>query len=50
MKARRTLPHGQKGKKKFLGRYGKQSVCIRFRYDEQRRKHGGAIEIIVLQS
>ena len=38
MQARQTLTPSQKGTKKFLERYGKQLICVRYRYDDQRRK------------
>jgi hypothetical protein len=50
MQTRRTLIPGQKGTKKFLERYGEQLVCVRYRYDEQRRKRFTTIEIIVEES
>ena len=50
MQARQTLTPGQKGTKKFLERYGKQLICVRYRYDDQRRKRFTTIEIIVEES
>src|SRR5262245_57884570 len=50
MHARRTLTPGQKGTKKFLERYGEQLICVRYRYDDQRRKRFTTIEIIVEES
>ena len=50
MQVRSTLIPGQKGTKKFLERYGEQLVCVRYRYDEQRRKRFTTIEIIVEES
>jgi hypothetical protein len=50
MQARQTLSPGQKGTKKFLERYGKQLICVRYRYDDQRRKRFTTIEIIVEES
>lgn len=50
MKARRTLAPGQKGTKKLLDHYGEQLVCVRYRYDEQRRKRFTTVEIIVEES
>ena len=50
MQARRTLAPGQKGTKKLLDPYGEQLVCVRYRYDEQRRKRGATVEIIVEES
>jgi hypothetical protein len=38
MQARRTLVLSQNGAKKFIGHYGEQLVCVRYRYDNQRRK------------
>ena len=50
MQARRTLVSGQKGAKTFLDCYGEQLVCVRYRYDEQRRKRFTTVEIIVGES
>jgi len=50
MQARRILAPGQKGTKKFLDRYGAQLVCVRYRYDQQRRKRFTTAEIIVEES
>lgn len=50
MQARQTLTPGQKGTKKFLERYGKQLICVRYRYDDQRGKRFTTIEIIVEES
>lgn len=41
---------GQKGAKKFLERYGEQLVCVRYRYDDQRRKRFTTIEILIEES
>jgi hypothetical protein len=50
MQPRRTLTPGQKGAKKILERYGERLVCVRYRYDERRRKRFTTIEIIVEES
>ena len=50
MQDRRTLTPGQKDTKKFLDRYREQLVCVRCRYDDQRRKRYTTIEIIVEES
>ena len=50
MQARRTLAPGQKGTKKFLDRYGEHLICVRYRYDERRRKRFTTVEIIVEES
>jgi len=38
MKTRLTLKPGQKGTKKLIAEYGDQLVCIRYRYDPQKKK------------
>jgi len=50
MKSRRTLTLGQKGAKDFLERYGEQLVCVRYPYDDRRRKRFTTVEIIVEES
>ncbi|HMV82493.1 MAG TPA: hypothetical protein PLD20_19680 [Blastocatellia bacterium] len=50
MQARRTLVPGQKGTKKFLDHYGEKLICVRYRYDERRRKRMTTVEIIVEES
>jgi hypothetical protein len=50
MQTRRTSALGQKGAKKFIGHNGEQMVCLRYRYNERRRKRFTTVEIIVEQS
>jgi hypothetical protein len=50
MRARRTLAPGQKGTKKLLRKYGAQLVCVRYRYDAERRLRFTTVELIVEQS
>src|SRR5262245_43715416 len=50
MRARRTLAPGQKGTKKLLREYGAQLVCVRYRYDAERRLRFTTVELIVEQS
>ena len=50
MRARRTLAPGQKGTKKLLREYGAQLVCVRYRYDAERRLRFTTVELIVGQS
>ena len=38
MKTRLTLKPGQKGTKKLIAEYGDTLVCIRYRYDPQKKK------------
>jgi hypothetical protein len=42
-----TLKPGQKGTKKLLRRYGDKLVCVRYRYDEQKRKRYKTVELVV---
>ena len=50
MQERRTPAPGRTSVKKFLDRYGERLVCVRYRYDEQRRKRSTTVEIIVEES
>jgi hypothetical protein len=47
MRARATLRPGQRGTKKWAKQYGDRLVCVRYRYDEQRRLRYTTVEIIV---
>jgi len=38
---------GQRGAKKLLAQYGDRLVCVRYRYDAQRRKRFKTVELIV---
>ena len=48
MQARRALTFRKV--QKILERYGEQLACVRYRYDEQRRKRFTTVEIIVEES
>jgi len=50
MRIRARLNPGQKGTKKFVEKYGDALVCVRYRYDIQRRKQYKTVEIIVSES
>jgi hypothetical protein len=50
MRARRTLAPGQKGTKKLLRQYDAQLVCVRYRYDAERRLRFTTVELIIEQS
>jgi hypothetical protein len=46
----RTLLHlkpGQKGTKQLLAQYGDRLVCVRYRYDVQRKKRFKTVDFIV---
>lgn len=50
MKARAKLKPGQHGTKKHVEEYGDALVCVRYRYDAQKRKQYKTVEIIVSES
>lgn len=50
MKARTKLKPGQKGTKKLLTQYGEALVCVRYRYDVEKRKQFKTVEIIVSEA
>ena len=48
----RTLLHlkpGQKGTKPLLAQYGDRLICVRYRYDAQRKKRFKTVELIVVE-
>lgn len=50
--ARRVRLHlkpGQKGTKQLLARYGDRFICVRYRYDAQRKKRFKTVELIVAE-
>jgi len=47
MQTRLTRKPGQKGTKKLKAIYGDKLVCVRYRYDEGKRKRYKTVEIIV---
>ena len=47
MKARLTIRAGQRGTKRLTAQYGDRLVCVRYRYDAQRRKRLKTVELIV---
>ncbi len=47
MKTLLNLKPGQKGTKSFFSQYGERLVCVRYRYDENKRKRFKTIELIV---
>jgi len=50
MKTRSKLKPGQRGTKKLLDQYGEALVCVRYRYDRDKRKQFKTIEIIISES
>ena len=49
MRTRLHLKPGQKGTKQLLAQYGDRLVCVRYRYDTQRKKRFKTVEIIVAE-
>jgi hypothetical protein len=47
MRTRLKLNPGQKGTKRLVAQYGTQLMCVRYRYDEARRKRYKTVELIV---
>lgn len=47
MRTRLKLRPGQRGTKKLLAQYGDKLVCVRYRYDAQKRKRYKTVELIV---
>ena len=50
MRTRLKLKPGQDGTKKLLAQYGEQLVCVRYRYDDEKRKRYKTGELIVDES
>jgi hypothetical protein len=49
MQTRLTLRSGQKGTKRLVTEHGDRLVCVRYRYDAQKKKRYKTIELIVEQ-
>ena len=49
MRTRFHLKPGQKGTKELLAQYGDRLVCVRYRYDTQRKKRFKTVELIVAE-
>ena len=47
MRTVKTLKAGQKGTKELLTRFGPSLLCVRYRYDEDRREHLKTVELVV---
>ena len=50
MDIRRNLKPGQKGTKKLVDIYGDSLVCVRYRYDEKRKKRLKTVELVIDES
>ena len=49
MRTRLHLKPGQKGTKQLLTQYGDRLVCVRYRYDAQRKKRFKTVELIIAE-
>ncbi len=49
MRVRLHLKPGQKGTKQLLAQYGDRLVCVRYRYDAQRKKRLKTVELAVAE-
>jgi len=43
------LKPGQKGTKQLLAQYGDRLICVRYRYDAQRKKRFKTVELLVAE-
>lgn len=50
MRTRLTRQPGQPGTKQLVAEYGAKLVCVRYRYDEVRRRRVKTVELIVEES
>jgi len=50
MTTRVKLKPGKNGTKKYVTEYGDKLVCVRYRYDAQKRKQYKTVEIIVSET
>ena len=46
LKTRLTLEPGANGTKRLVERYGERLVCVRYRYDAERRRRIKTVELI----
>ena len=47
MQTRLKLLPGQRGTKKLIQTYGDQLICVRYRYDTERKKRYKTVELVV---
>ncbi len=50
MNIRKNLKPGQKGTRKLVDIYGNSLVCVRYRYDEKRKKRLKTVELVIDES
>lgn len=49
MRTRLNLKPGQRGTKQLLAQYGDRLICVRYRYDAQRKKRLKTVELLVTE-
>jgi hypothetical protein len=49
LRVRLHLKPGQKGTKQLLAQYGDRLICVRYRYDAQRKKRFKTVELLVAE-
>jgi hypothetical protein len=47
MRVRLNIKPGRSGTKKLVAEYGERLICVRYRYDEKRKKRLKTVELIV---
>lgn len=47
MRVRLNIKPGRSGTKKLVAKYGERLICVRYRYDEKRKKRLKTVELIV---
>lgn len=47
MQTRLTIKSGQKGTKRLIAEHGDRLVCVRYRYDAQKKRRYKTVELIV---
>ncbi len=50
MRTTKTLKPGQKGTRELLQRFGPGLLCVRYRYDDDRRERLKTVELVVKRS
>ena len=50
MKTKRTLLPGQPGTKKYIEKYGKDLICVRYKYDHKEKIKYTTVELVIDKS
>ena len=46
MRTRLKLNPGQRGTKKLVTKYGERLICVRYRYDDEKKKRYKTVELV----